>query len=73
MVLAEIEAWGNEVERHSVSQYLQLFAGSRYEGQEQLYLHNRPVKLIDDALRRRVVSMLVNCIPTQCPDRWRAG
>src|SRR6478736_3516954 len=55
MVLAEIEAWANEVERHSAGQYLQLFAGSRYEGQEQLYIHNRPVKLIDDALRHRVV------------------
>src|SRR4029077_13481050 len=73
VVLAEIEGWANKAERHSAGQYIQLFAGSRYEGQEQLYIHNRPVKLIDDALRRRVVSMLVNCLSTQCPDRSRAA
>jgi len=69
IVLAEIEAWANEVDRRSAGQYLQLFAGSRYEGQEQLYIHNHPVKLINDALRRRVVSMLVNCLPTERPQR----
>ena len=73
MVLAEIDGWANELERSSAGQYLQLFAGSRYEVQEQLYIHNRPVKLIDDALRHRVVSMLVNCLPPQCPNRSRAG
>jgi hypothetical protein len=66
-VLEEIEAWPNEAERHGAGRYLQLFAGSRYEGQEQFYIHNHPVKLIDDALRSRVVSMLVNCLPTECP------
>jgi hypothetical protein len=59
-VLAEIAAWTNEGERHSARQYLQLFAGSRYDGQEQLYILNRPVKLIDDELRHRVVSMLIH-------------
>lgn len=69
IVLAEIEAWANEVDRRSAGQYLQLFAGSKYEGQEQLYIHNHPVKLIDDALRRRVVSMLVTCLPAEGPQR----
>jgi len=64
MVLAEIDAWANEGERSSASQYLQLFAGSRYDGQEQLYIQNHPVKLVDDALRRRVVSMLIHSLPT---------
>jgi hypothetical protein len=67
LVRAEIEAWANEAERYSASRYIQLFAGSRYEGQEKVYIHNYPVKLIDDALRSRVVSMLVNCLPTACP------
>ena len=62
MVLAEIDAWTNEGERRSAGLYLQLFAGSRYDGQEQLYILNHPVKLIDEALRRRVVSMLIDAV-----------
>jgi hypothetical protein len=62
MVLAEIDALTNEGERGSARQYLQLFAGSRYDGQEQLYIQNCPVKLIDDALRHRVLSMLIHCL-----------
>jgi hypothetical protein len=65
IVLAEINAWSNQVERRSAGQYLRLFAGSRYDGQEQLYILNRPVKSIDETLRRRVVSMLIYCLPTE--------
>ena len=65
IVLTEINAWTNQVERRSAGQYLRLFAGSRYDGQEQLYILNRPVKSIDETLRRRVVSMLIYCLPTE--------
>jgi uncharacterized protein YjbI with pentapeptide repeats len=71
IVLAEIGGWVNQVERRSAAQYLQIFAGSRYDSREQLYIHNHPVKLIDETLRRRVVSMLIHCLPTKrrapCP------
>ena len=50
---------------HFAGQYLRLFAGSRYDGQEQLYILNRPMKSIDETLRRRVVSMLIYCLPTE--------
>jgi hypothetical protein len=65
MVLAEIDGWANEGERSRAGQYLQLFAGSRYDGQEQIYIENHTVKFVDDALRRRVVSMLIRCLPTE--------
>jgi len=71
IVLAEIDAWANQVERRSARRYLQLFAGSRYDSQEQLYIQNHPVKLVDETLRRRVVSMLIHCLLTErrepCP------
>jgi uncharacterized protein YjbI with pentapeptide repeats len=59
IAMAEIDAWADPAERRSASRYLQLFAGSRYDGQEQLYLQNRPLNFIDDALRHRVTSMLI--------------
>jgi uncharacterized protein YjbI with pentapeptide repeats len=71
IVLAEISAWTNQVESRSAAQYLQIFTGSRYDGQEQLYIQDHSVRLIDDTLRRRVVSMLIHCLPTErrepCP------
>jgi len=64
-VLAEIDTWTNPFERRTAGQYLRLFAGSRYDGQEQLYIQNRPVKFIDETLRRHVVSMLIHCLPKE--------
>src|SRR5262249_11839771 len=55
IVLAEIDAWVNQVDGRSAGQYLRRFAGSRYEGQEQIYIQNQPVKSIDETLRRHVV------------------
>jgi uncharacterized protein YjbI with pentapeptide repeats len=69
IVLAEIDAWTNQVERRSAGQYVRLFDGSRYYGQEQLYVQNRPSRLIDEALRQRVVSMLIQCLPAEHRER----
>ncbi|HEY2017770.1 MAG TPA: hypothetical protein VGH38_29900 [Bryobacteraceae bacterium] len=69
LVLAEIDRWANPVERRSAAKYLQIFAGSRYDGQEQLYIQNRPVKSLDETLRRRVVAMLADTLDNPSPLR----
>jgi hypothetical protein len=63
--LAKIEMWPDAAERHSASHYLGLYGGSRYDGQEQLYLPNRPSRLLSEELRRRVVDLLKNCLPSE--------
>jgi hypothetical protein len=58
--MAEIERWPDEAERRAAQRYLELYGGSRYDGQEQLFLQNRPSRLIAEPLRRRVVELLLN-------------
>jgi hypothetical protein len=61
--LAIIESWPDK-DRESARRYLRIYSGSRYDGQEHLYLQMRPSPLISAALRDRVIGILMNCIPT---------
>lgn len=63
--LAEIESWPDAAERRSAQRFLGLYAGSRYDGQDQLFIRNRPSRLISEPLRRRVIVLLLGCPPAK--------
>lgn len=65
--LAIIDWWPNREDRESAARYLRVYSGSRYEGQEQLYLQLGSSRLIGEALRRRVIGILRDCIPNTSP------
>ena len=60
--LIEIGTWPDVDARDQAARFLEVYSGSRYDGQEQLYLHSRPAAGIDDELQKRVIEILMKAV-----------